>query len=160
MSAACRRPGRRHAHRDPGTAGDVGDGARWHRRDDQPGPGNCYFRDGAAGLLDWQAVRRGHPARDLAYTLITSMTTAERRASERELVGTYRAALVAAGGPELDRGQLWERYRQAAAYAYVAALATAGLGGMQAENIALEGLQRSVAALGDLDTVARLQQAL
>ncbi|OHV06750.1 phosphotransferase [Mycobacterium talmoniae] len=123
-------------------------------------PGNCYFRDGAAGLLDWQAVRRGHPARDLAYTLITSMTTAERRASERELVGTYRAALVAAGGPELDRGQLWERYRQAAAYAYVAALATAGLGGMQAENIALEGLQRSVAALGDLDTVARLQQAL
>ena len=26
-------------------------------------PGNVYFRNGAAGLLDWQAVRRGHPAR-------------------------------------------------------------------------------------------------
>ena len=24
-------------------------------------PGNVYFRNGAAGLLDWQAVRRGHP---------------------------------------------------------------------------------------------------
>lgn len=28
-----------------------------------------YFRDGKAGLLDWQAVRRGHPSRELAYTL-------------------------------------------------------------------------------------------
>ncbi|PRC49901.1 phosphotransferase, partial [Mycobacterium sp. ITM-2017-0098] len=26
-------------------------------------PGNLYFRDGQAGLLDWQAVRRGHPGR-------------------------------------------------------------------------------------------------
>ena len=26
-------------------------------------PGNVYFRDGAAGLLDWQFVRRGHPSR-------------------------------------------------------------------------------------------------
>ncbi len=24
-------------------------------------PGNVYFRNGAAGLLDWQAVRRGIP---------------------------------------------------------------------------------------------------
>src|SRR4029077_2675645 len=30
-------------------------------------PVNVYFRDGKAGLLDWQAVRRGHPARELAY---------------------------------------------------------------------------------------------
>lgn len=123
-------------------------------------PGNCYFRDGQAGLLDWQAVRRGHPARDLAYTLVTGMTTADRRSSEGALIDTYRQALAAAGGPTLDRDQLWERYRQAAAYAYVASLVTAGLGGMQAEHIALEGLRRSVAALDDLDTVSRLQQAL
>ena len=24
-------------------------------------PGNIYFRDGKAGLLDWQVVKRGHP---------------------------------------------------------------------------------------------------
>ncbi len=42
-------------------------------------PGNVYFRNGEAGLLDWQAVRRGHPGRELAYTLVTSMTTADRR---------------------------------------------------------------------------------
>ena len=43
-------------------------------------PGNIYFRNGEAGLLDWQAVRRGHPGRELAYTLVTSMTTADRQA--------------------------------------------------------------------------------
>lgn len=35
-------------------------------------PGNMYFYGGKAGLLDWQAVRRGHPTRELAYTLITA----------------------------------------------------------------------------------------
>jgi len=47
-----------------------------------------------------------------------------------------------------------------ALYAYVAALITAGMGDMQAENIALEGLRRSVAALDDLDTVSLLEKSL
>jgi hypothetical protein len=123
-------------------------------------PGNVYFRNGAAGLLDWQAVRRGHPSRELAYTLVTSMTTADRQASECELLDDYRQALAAAGGPELDRDELWDRYRQGALYVYVAALITAGMGGMQAENIALEGLRRGVAALDDLDTVSLLEKSL
>jgi len=123
-------------------------------------PGNVYFRNGAAGLLDWQMVRRGHPSRELAYTLVTSMTIADRRACERDLLDAYRNALVAAGGPDLDRDELWRRYRQGAQYAYVAALITSGLGGMQADGIALEGLRRAVAALDDLDTVALLKRSL
>jgi hypothetical protein len=123
-------------------------------------PGNVYFRNGAAGLLDWQAVRRGHPSRELAYTLVTSMTTDDRQANERELLDDYRRVLASAGGPEFDRDDLWDRYRQGALYAYVAALITAGMGGMQAEGIALEGLRRSVAALDDLDTVALLEKSL
>jgi hypothetical protein len=123
-------------------------------------PGNVYFRNGAAGLLDWQAVRRGHPSRELAYTLVTGMTTADRQASERELLDDYRRALASAGGPDLDRDDLWDRYRQSALYAYVAALITAGMGGMQVENIAMEGLRRSVAALDDLDTVSLLEKSL
>ncbi len=43
-------------------------------------------------------------------------------------------------------------------YAYVAALITAGMGGMQEEGIALMGLRRAVAALEDLDTVAVLRE--
>jgi hypothetical protein len=123
-------------------------------------PGNVYFREGAAGLLDWQAVRRGHPSRELAYTLITSMTVADRRASQHDILDTYRRALAAAGGPDLHRDELWQRYRQSALYAYVAALITAGMGGMQEEGIALKGLRRAVAALEDLDTVAILKKSL
>ncbi len=123
-------------------------------------PGNVYFRNGAAGLLDWQALRRGHPSRELAYTLITSMTTADRQACERDILDGYRRALAAAGGPDLDRDELWERYRQGALYAYVAALITAGMGGMQDEGIAFEGLRRAIAALEDLDTVAILSNSL
>jgi hypothetical protein len=88
------------------------------------------------------------------------MTTADRQASERELLDEYRRVLASSGGPGLDRDELWDRYRQGALYAYVAALITAGVGGMQAENIALEGLRRSVAALDDLDTVSLLEKSL
>jgi hypothetical protein len=123
-------------------------------------PGNVYFRNGEAGLLDWQAVRRGHPGRELSYTLVTGMTTADRQACERELLAAYRQALAGAGGPELNADELWLRYRQGALYAYVAPLITAGMGGMQDESIALEGVRRGVAALSDLETVAALRQSL
>jgi aminoglycoside phosphotransferase (APT) family kinase protein len=123
-------------------------------------PGNVYFRNGQAGLLDWQAVRRGHPGRELAYTLITGMTTADRQERERDVLATYRHALAVAGGPELDADELWLRYRQGALYAYVATLITSGMGGMQDESIALEGVRRGVAALTDLETVAALRRSL
>ena len=123
-------------------------------------PGNTYFRNGEAGLLDWQAVRRGHPSRELAYTLVTSMTTADRQACERELLDDYRRALAAARGPELDRDDLWDRYRQARCTPMSRPLITAGMGGMQAEGIAMEGLRRGVAALDDLETVPLLQKSL
>ena len=123
-------------------------------------PGNMYFRNGRAGLLDWQAVRRGHPSRELSYTLITSMTTSDRIDHQRDLLDVYRRALAAAGGPDLDGEELWNRYRQAALYAYIATLITAGMGGMQDETIAFEGLGRSVAALEDLDTVKTLKANL
>ena len=93
-------------------------------------------------------------------TLVTSMTTADRQAHQRELLDHYRQALADAGGPNLDRDDLWDRYRMGALYAYVASLITAGMGGMQAEGIAMEGLKRGVAALDDLDTVALLQKSL
>lgn len=123
-------------------------------------PGNVFFRNGAAGLLDWQAVRRGHPGRELSYTLITSMTTIDRQACQHEILDGYRDALGAAGGPDIDGDELWLRYRQGALYAYTAALITAGMGGMQDDSIALEGLRRAVAAIEDLDTVAVLRKSL
>lgn len=123
-------------------------------------PGNTYFRDGRAGLLDWQVVRRGHPARDLTYTLVLGLPTADRLAAQRDLLDVYRRALAAAGGPEFDPDDLWTRYRQAVTYAFVSPLTTAGLGGMQTEAVSLEGLARAVAAIEDLDAVAALRAAM
>ncbi|MGO9153498.1 phosphotransferase [Mycobacterium sp.] len=123
-------------------------------------PGNMYFHGGKAGLLDWQAVRRGHPSRELAYTLITSLTPEDRRSAQSGLLDDYRRALAAAGGPDLNRNDLWLRYRQGALYAYVAPLITAGMGGMQVEDIAMEGLRRGVEALDDLETIAALKKSL
>jgi Ser/Thr protein kinase RdoA (MazF antagonist) len=123
-------------------------------------PGNMYFHGGKAGLLDWQAVRRGHPSRELAYTLITGLTPEDRRANQRDLLDHYRRALAAAGGPELDGDELWLRFRQGALYGYVAPLITAGMGGMQVEGIAMEGLRRGVEALDDLETAAALKSSL
>jgi hypothetical protein len=109
----------------------------------------------------WEAgAARPSPGRELAYALVTCMTTADRQASERDLLDDYRRALVAAGGPELDSDDLWDRYQQGALYPYVAALITAAMGGMQDEGIALEGLRRAVAALDDHDTVALLRKSL
>lgn len=84
----------------------------------------------------------------------------DRQATERDLLDRYRHALAAAGGPALDADELWERYRLGALYAYTAAVITAGVGGMQTEDIALEGTRRAVAALADLDTVALLKKLL
>ena len=98
-------------------------------------PANVYFRNGEAGLLDWQAC-------------------------ERELLDDYRRALGAAGGPELDCDELWDRYRQGALYPYVATSIVLGMGGMQSEAITVEGLRRAIAALGDLDTVSLLEKSL
>lgn len=123
-------------------------------------PGNTFFRHGDAGLLDWQVVRRGHPSRDVAYAMILGMETTERQATQRDLLDTYRKAMAAAGGPDFGQEELWNRYRQAGTYAYVSGLTTAGLGGMQDEGIAFEGLRRAVAALEDLETVDALRDAL
>ena len=122
-------------------------------------PGNTYVRDGQAGLLDWQVVRRGHPARDLAYAIVLGTPGPDRHAVERGLLDTYRQALAAEGGPELDRDELWTRYRQAVVHPYLSALSTSGLGGLQDDGIALEGLRRAVTALDELETVTALQRA-
>jgi aminoglycoside phosphotransferase (APT) family kinase protein len=120
-----------------------------------PHPGNVYLVDNEVGLLDWQAVRRGHPLRDVAYRLTLGLDTRTRRASERDLLDYYRAELAAYGGPRFDPEEVWGWYRRMVAYAYVAAAFTFGLGGLQDDDIADEGLRRAVAAGEDHDT-ARL----
>ena len=120
-----------------------------------PHPGNVYLLgDQGAGLLDWQAVRRGNPLRDVTYHLVLGMAVPDRRAHERDLLAHYADELAGHGGPELDADECWRQHRRMAAYAYVAAVFTSGLGGLQNADIADAGLKRAGAAVADLETTA------
>lgn len=125
-----------------------------------PHPGNVYLLDDAgatrAGLLDWQAVRRGDGVRDVSYLLVLGLTVEDRRAWERDLLTYYADRLAAAGGPALPVDDLLSRHRRMVGYAFVSATFTSGLGGLQGDDIAETGLRRAVAAVEDLDTVAAL----
>jgi Phosphotransferase enzyme family len=166
VTATIGRLGRRVAARHPGQ-GSI-DGERilatyriWAPRLDEgppcvlhgdPHPGNLYLAGDRVGLLDWQAVRRGNGLRDVTYLLVLGMATADRRAHERDLLDHYRDELAAAGGPMRSTDEVWADHRRMAAYAYVATVFTVGLGGLQGDDVAVEGLRRAAAAIEDLAT--------
>lgn len=121
-----------------------------------PHPGNLYLLGDRVGLLDWQAVRRGSGLRDASYLIVLGLATDDRRRSEGDLIEHYRSELGRAGGPQLSAGAAWLMHRRMAAYAYVAASFTVGLGGLQGEAIADTGLRRAVAAVDELESAAVL----
>ena len=114
-------------------------------------PGNTFFRNGQAGLLDWQVVRRGHPARDPAYTMVLGMPTDDRRGPKRS--ARYRQALASAGGPELDR-ELFTRYRQCVIHPLLRKVHR----GARRDAVRRRRTEGSaVAALDDLDPVGAVE---
>ena len=110
-----------------------------------PHPGNTYRVDGRVGFLDWQVVRRGPRMRDVTYLLVLGLTPEDRAAHERELLRHYTSEDV------------WRQYRQLVAYVYVATTFTSGLGGLQGQGIADEGLRRAGRALRELETLSALR---
>jgi aminoglycoside phosphotransferase (APT) family kinase protein len=116
-----------------------------------PHPGNAYLVDGRAGHFDWQVMRRGPAIRDVAYCMVLSLDPPVRRAAERTLLAGWCDALASAGGPRLGVDDLWNAYRANAAYVYAAAAFTAGMRGLQPDDVAGTGLARAAAALEDLD---------
>lgn len=121
-----------------------------------PHPGNLYLLGDRVGLLDWQAVRRGSGLRDASYLMVLGLDVEDRRRSESDLLEHYRSELAGVGGPRLASGAAWLMHRRMAAYAYVAATFTLGLGGLQGDAIADTGLRRAVAAVDDLESAAVL----
>jgi len=166
VTATLGRLGRRVAERHPGLVTGDGEGVlatyrSWAARLDEgpqcvlhgdPHPGNLYLLEDRVGLLDWQAVRRGNGLRDVTYLLTLGLTTADRRTHERDLLDHYRSELAVAGGPDLTADAVWADYRRMAGYAFVATVFTVGLGGLQGEAVADEGLRRAAAAIDDLAT--------
>jgi hypothetical protein len=70
-----------------------------------------------ATFVDFQTVRLGPPGVDVAYFLGSSLSTATRRAVERDLLAGYHARLLEAGVEGYDLDACWTAYREGAMYA-------------------------------------------
>jgi len=83
--------------------------------------GNSY-RDarGEPGLLDWQCVRRSGWAYDVAYYMVSVLTTEDRRRLERDLLRGYLEQLAESGGPRPSWDEAWDDYLVCLAYGFVA----------------------------------------
>jgi Ecdysteroid kinase-like family len=113
-----------------------------------------FAPEGEVAAVDWQTLTVGHPGRDLAYLLETSLVHEVRRGHERDLVGAYREAL-GHHGVDLAADEAWDDYRfgtlQGPLITVLGAVyATAGRS-ERADAMFLTMLRRSLAAVDDLD---------
>lgn len=67
--------------------------------------------DGRIGLGDWGVTHRGHWSRDLADTLTTTLTIADRQVWESELIAFYFDRLASEGGPRASIDEAMRAYR-------------------------------------------------
>jgi aminoglycoside phosphotransferase (APT) family kinase protein len=119
--------------------------------------GNTYvLPSGEVGFFDWQVVRRGEWSQDVGYFLVGSLTEADRRNSEKELIEIYRNALKVPDVERPTKQQAWLRYRATPAYGLPIWLSTMGTDDYQAPAISLALSQRFAAAFVELDTMAAL----
>ncbi len=121
--------------------------------------GNWYVtKDGRMGLSDWARVCRGHWARDLAYSLSTTLTVEDRRAWEKDLIEHYCARHGEVSGKPVDTATAWEGYRRqtfAALLMWTPTLCPPPtLPDMQPESISMEMIRRITVAIDDLDALS------
>jgi aminoglycoside phosphotransferase (APT) family kinase protein len=121
--------------------------------------GNMAFDGATPVFFDWQVVRRGPGLRDVAYFIVTSLAVEARRNLEKDLLREYQRELHA-GGIDSTFEDLWYRYRLHAVDPWIASVVTVAAGGLQAAHIADVGLERSLAAVQDLDTFAEVREFL
>lgn len=69
--------------------------------------------DEPALILDWQSVGKGRGVYDIAYFLITSVPTAQRRQMEQDLLREYYTSLRQHGVENYSFEQCWVDYRLA-----------------------------------------------
>jgi hypothetical protein len=73
--------------------------------------GNTYVEGHQLRFLDWQTACLAPWSDDVAYFLVGSLTIADRRDHERDLLAHYLKALAANGAPALDFEDAWTEYR-------------------------------------------------
>ncbi len=119
---------------------------------------NWYVRsDGRVGLGDWGVTHIGHWARDLIYTLATSLTVDDRRAWGEGLVAFYLDQLADAGGPQVSTDEAWRTIRHSlpTAFAFwtLTLKPTPEFPDMQPGETARVFIERLAWAMDDLDVL-------
>jgi aminoglycoside phosphotransferase (APT) family kinase protein len=118
----------------------------------------CVLPDDDVGFLDWQVLRRGSFSLDLGYFLQGAVTVDDRRASEKQLVDEYHAALELSDAERPSRAETWLRYRASVAHGLTMWLATAASNTWQRPEVSLALAQRYAAAFEDLDTMSAIDE--
>jgi hypothetical protein len=113
--------------------------------------------DGEMGLNDWQALCRGHWSRDVIYAIATSLTVADRRAWQEDLLRFYNDELQRISGRSLPFADLLLQVRQqlltVLTYWTCVIDPPAGVPGMQPRASTLEFLRRIAHAIDDFDVL-------
>lgn len=117
---------------------------------------NVFFRDGdddPVSVVDWQIAGVAPGSSDLGYFMSQSLTVADRRAHEQDLVRLYHDTLVAGGVTDYPFGELWDDYRRTILFclSYAMGVCAVELANDRAEALATVMLERSIAAIIDLD---------
>ncbi|MEQ8716722.1 MAG: aminoglycoside phosphotransferase family protein [Acidimicrobiales bacterium] len=122
-------------------------------------PGNIAFtRQSPPGavLCDWQMVRTGSWARDVAYFLATGLDARVRRSHGIDLFERYLEGLAAAGGPALDPAQADIVRRAHTVVAFEAMVVTIGVGGLMGAEVIEALVARTARAVIDDDAFTAL----
>jgi hypothetical protein len=75
--------------------------------------GNTFITPaGEPGFLDWQGLHSYSALHDVTYFIVGALTVEDRRQNEVELFEHYLNTLHKAGGPKLDKDDIWDDYRK------------------------------------------------
>ena len=119
-------------------------------------PGNLFWNESKPGFLDWQLVRIGEGISDISYFLATALAPETRRRHESAFLTVYHQILVDNGISDIDFGELLQRYRAHLAYPFEAMIMTLAVGGLMDLKSNLNLLNRTAAAVEDLDAFSAL----
>lgn len=123
--------------------------------------GNQLLDGKQVGLYDWAVVSRSPGIRDVAIFMCNSCPVEVRRTQEEGWLRAYRQGLLdgEVDAPELDI--LWQRYRLAVLYGWVAATTTAAMGDLwQPIEVGMSAMRRSTQTCADLETLEAFRDAL
>jgi hypothetical protein len=124
--------------------------------------GNVFLDGDRVGFLDWGLMTITAPMRDVSYFLSMSMTTDDRRRSEKDLLGHYLGHRRALGGSDIGEAAAWDAHRLHTAYTVLASFLSLvpPYNDPDQRGFGTAFRNRSIAALDDLGTADVLRAAL